>query len=85
MSEEPRGPTPAVYREDPRAELYGTVHPYINYKLGGITPYLSIIPSIQTLSKELLLPLTLSPFNKSQLPTALPKVLNMAKDGSPLT
>jgi hypothetical protein len=47
MSEEPRGPTPAVYREDPRVELYGTVHPYINYKLGGITPYLSTPPSTQ--------------------------------------
>ena len=44
MSQEPRAPTPAVYRTSPLYDVYGgTLYPYVNHKLGGITPYLSKI------------------------------------------
>lgn len=41
MSEEQRGPTPAVARASPEALQYGTLYPYINMKSSGLTPYLN--------------------------------------------
>lgn len=42
MAQEPRAPTPAVYRTSPLYDVYGgTLYPYVNHKLSGITPYLS--------------------------------------------
>jgi len=82
MSQEPRAPTPAVYRTSPLYDVYGgTLYPYVNHKLSGITPYLSIFRIIQPLSKEPLLLSIPSPCNKSLLLTVLVLLTNMEKDG----
>ena len=53
MSEEPRGPTPAVHRKSYLYDYYGeTLYPYINHKLGGVTPYLGTNIFIKPPSKE---------------------------------
>ncbi len=71
MSQEPRAPTPAVYRTSPLYDVYGgTLHPYVNHKLAGITPFLSKLTPIQPHSKEPSLLSTHSPYNKSPPLTA---------------
>jgi hypothetical protein len=82
MSQEPRAPTPAVYRPSPLYDIYGgTLHPYVNHKLGGITPYLSIFSLIKLHLREPSLLSIRLPFNKFQLPIVLDLLTSLERDG----
>ena len=85
MSEEPRAPTPAVYRTSPLYDFYGeTLYPYVNHKLGGFTPYISTTFDIQVPSKEPLLPLTPSQPSKFLPPMVSLWETDSGKDGGKL-
>ena len=82
MSQEPRAPTPAVYRTSPLYDVYGgTLHPYVNHKLSGVTPFLSTFQPMQPLSKKQLLPSIHSPCNKFPPLIALVLPTSMERDG----
>lgn len=84
-SEAPRAPTPAVYRTSPLYDIYGqTLHPYLNHKLSGITPYLSISSTSQAHSSEPSHQSTPSRCSKSQPQTALDSAASSEKDGGNL-
>jgi hypothetical protein len=82
MSQEPRAPTPAVYRTSPLYDVYGgTLYPYINHKLSGVTPFLSTFRVIQPLSKKLSLLSIHLPCNKFPLPKVLALLTSLERDG----
>jgi len=82
MSQEPRAPTPAVYRTSPLYDVYGgTLYPYVNHKLSGVTPFLSTFRVIQLLSKKQSLLSIHLPCNKFPLLTALVLLTSMERDG----
>jgi hypothetical protein len=86
MSEAPRAPTPAVYRTSPLYDIYGqTLHPYINQKTSGITPYLCTPFFTQLPSSELLLLLIPLPSSKSPPLTVLVWDASMENAGLLLT
>lgn len=82
MSEEPRAPTPAVHRTSPLYDFYGeTLYPYVNHKMSGITPYLSINILIKVLSKELSHLSILLHISKFPPLIALDLEIDLEKDG----
>jgi len=82
-SEEARAPTPAVYRVSPLYDIYGqTLYPYINHKLSGVTPYLSISAIKQPASKRPFPASILSLYSKFLLLTVLHNRLDLDKDPS---
>lgn len=81
-SEAPRAPTPAVFRTSPLYDIYGqTLYPYVNHKLSGVTPYLSINLLSQAHSSEPSHPSIPSQLSKFPLPIALELMLSLEKDG----